>query len=294
MARTNIEEEAHRRVSKLAQLMQCSDREALGTVSFLWTDSQDILATHGTRDQILEWAHLFNASDELCEKWLSALQKSRFISAPQNGEFEIHGNKTQIENRIVYSSRAAKGGKALKKKWKEKKKLEAGLKQASSSRKRGRKPSPSSSKQGSAIQGNSEQEKPVEEAAAGSPPAGEGAAHSVIVHTFQNSLIESVLRFVPEAIQQGWVDEYEPSWLKSVLLKGIQRKIADAGAHTPCQVSDWPSKLVTWVANEKDPLRRKQESPRVMEPKREWDPSAKERALQDPEVAANLAKLRIM
>jgi hypothetical protein len=132
MARINIEEEAHKRVSKLAGLAKCSDREALGTVSFLWGDSQDILKTHGSRDEIIEWAHLFNLSDEDVERWILALKKSRFISCLDDGQYLIHGNEVQIENRLSKLARATKGAKATKKKWSELKRLGAGLKPSSS------------------------------------------------------------------------------------------------------------------------------------------------------------------
>lgn len=132
MARINIEEEAHKRVSKLAGLAKCSDREALGTVSYLWGDSQDILRTHGSRDEIIEWAHLFNLSDEDVEKWILALQKSRFISRLDDGQYLIHGNEVQIENRLSKLARATKGAKATKKKWAELKRLGVGLKPSAS------------------------------------------------------------------------------------------------------------------------------------------------------------------
>lgn len=166
MARTNIEEEAHRRVAKLAGLMSCSDREALGTVGYLWTDSQDILATHGAREQVLEWAHLFNLSDEKSNEWISALEKSRFISCTESGQYKIHGNEIQIESRVKFTARATKGGNALKKKWNAKKRLKAGLKQALSTHQAGDKDASSSPMQCNSMQGNAKQSN-----ALGLPPA---------------------------------------------------------------------------------------------------------------------------
>lgn len=125
VARTNIEEEAHRRIAKLAGLMNCSDREALGTACYLWTDSQDILKTHGTREQILEWSHLFNISDAESDAWILALEKARLISHCENGQFKIHGNENQIESRIKRIQKGHKAADVMKKKWKDLKKLGA-------------------------------------------------------------------------------------------------------------------------------------------------------------------------
>jgi len=164
MARTNIEEGAFRRVSKLAGLMGCSDREALGTVAYLWSDSQDILAFQGTREQIAEWCHLFNMSDDEITKWISSLERARIISiendiTDKNGGpiFRIHGNEIQIENMVSYSVRASKGGKALKKKWKEKKRLGASLKHSSSTLPENEKQAPSTTKHYKSKQNNSKQ-----------------------------------------------------------------------------------------------------------------------------------------
>jgi len=162
MARINIEEEAHKRVSKLAGLAKCSDREALGTVSYLWGESQDILKVSGSKNEIIEWCRLFNLSDEEVERWISALQKSRFISHQDDGRFLIHGNEIQIQNRIVRIAKANKGAKSIKKKWKKEKALQALLK--GSPRPLGdiNKKSPSPAMQGNAMQGSAVQSNAVQ------------------------------------------------------------------------------------------------------------------------------------
>lgn len=131
LARTNIEEESHRRVTKLSQLVPCSDREALGTVGYLWTESQDILATGGDAEQILEWAHLFGLNAEQTSRWLTSLEKARFISKQSDGTFKIHGNASQIDNRVKAIKRAQKGAEATRRKW-AKIKLEEGLEHSTS------------------------------------------------------------------------------------------------------------------------------------------------------------------
>lgn len=132
MARINIEEQAWKRAYRLAELMECTVREAIGTVACLWGNSQEIVKTHGTKSDILEWASLFKICDEDGDKWISALKNSRFISEEKNDLFKIHGNDIQLESRISKTNRASKGGKALKKKLAELKRLQADSKHSSS------------------------------------------------------------------------------------------------------------------------------------------------------------------
>lgn len=132
MARVNIEEECYGRIAKLIDLIGCDAREALGTIAFLWHDSQDILKVRGTENEIIEWCRLSRKSETEQKKWISVLVKSRFISDEENGIFLIHGNEIQIENRVKNIARARKGGQSLKKKWNKEKKNQVGLKQACS------------------------------------------------------------------------------------------------------------------------------------------------------------------
>lgn len=156
--RVNIEEPAWKRIYRLADLMDCSVREAAGTVACLWAQSQDLIKTHGNRDELIEWSSLLRISESDVEKWISGLEKARFISCEENGHFRIHGNETQLESIAAKSNRASKGGKALQKKMRELKKLKAGLKPAAS--KLGEAPRGSmqfNALQGNAIQCNSKQ-----------------------------------------------------------------------------------------------------------------------------------------
>lgn len=162
MARVNIEEESWKRIYRLAELMACSVREAAGTVGCLWNQSQDVVKVHGSRDEIIEWASLFGISDELVEKWFSALQKVRFISKAKDGLFKVHGNDIQLETRVANTSRASKGGKALKKKLAETRRLGARLKKASSALEAGLEQASSPSLQGNAAQGSAEQSNAVQ------------------------------------------------------------------------------------------------------------------------------------
>lgn len=132
MARINIEEDSWTRFYKMAEFSGCSLQECIGIVVSLWHESQTILEIGGTRENISEWSGLFKFSDEKCEKIIFAMKKSRFISQEKDDYFLINGNKTQIDGLMKRITRATKGGKSLKKKWKEVNELEADLKQASS------------------------------------------------------------------------------------------------------------------------------------------------------------------
>jgi len=128
MARINIEEESWARVYRLAEILGISVREAVGTVACLWHRSQDLVQTHGTFEDLIEWSSLSKLSEDDQKKWIAALEKSRFASRLNPDQFEVHGNKIQIENRISKTSKASKGGQALKKKLSQLKKFQAGLK----------------------------------------------------------------------------------------------------------------------------------------------------------------------
>ena len=166
MARINVEEEAWARLYRLSELINVSVRESLGTVGCLWRNSQDLIKTHGTKQEIIEWANLFKISDEEVENWILGLEKARFISLEENGLYKVHGNEIQIENRISKTNRASKGGKALKKKLSELKRLKAGLKHSTSRLEAGSKglnaiqcnSMQSNSIQGSADQGKAKQD----------------------------------------------------------------------------------------------------------------------------------------
>ena len=116
MARINIEEDAIKRAYKLADYVGCDIRESLGTLSILWGDSQEILKTHGTKEEIVDWARLHKFDEAAIDRWFNAFIRARIIS--QDGDlFLIRGNKLQIENRVSKINTSSKGGEATKKKW---------------------------------------------------------------------------------------------------------------------------------------------------------------------------------
>lgn len=132
MARTNIEETAWRRITKLAGFMECSDREAAGTAAFLWGDSQDVEQTEGSREDIIDWAHLYSLEPAETDRWIEGFVRARLVTPLPDGRFKINGNDVQIEQRISNMSRAAKGGAKTREKWAKLKAGKEGLEQASS------------------------------------------------------------------------------------------------------------------------------------------------------------------
>lgn len=117
--RINIEEECFARLSKLVDLLGCDAREALGTLAFLWHDSQDILKDHGSFEEIVDWCRLTKFAEEDQARWIKTLCKARFLTEVEPGLFLIHGNETQIENRMKHLEKSKKGAESTRKKWEE-------------------------------------------------------------------------------------------------------------------------------------------------------------------------------
>lgn len=119
MARINIEEEAWPRIYKAAEILKIRAQFVAGHLTCMWHESQDILKTHGTREEILDWLGILDSEcDSSHDRWLGALVRTRFISSDDgNQSFKIHGNETQINNRVAKMSTSAKGGEATKRKW---------------------------------------------------------------------------------------------------------------------------------------------------------------------------------
>ncbi len=153
MARINIEEEAHKRLVKLADYVGCSRREALGTVGYLWGESQELLKTEGSREEIIDWAGLYSLNESEIEKWIVSLERARFLTLLPSGNYKIHGNETQIEARISRLNKSAKGAEATKRKWNKLK--QEGLEQAPSTLEAG--DNPGIPMQGNSIQTNAMQ-----------------------------------------------------------------------------------------------------------------------------------------
>ncbi|WP_374029791.1 hypothetical protein [Bdellovibrio bacteriovorus] len=130
--RVNIEEEAWKRLYQMAYNRRLSIREVVGTLACLWSNSQDRKRTHATKEEIIQWAELSELSENICEMWITALEYVGFILHVDNSNYEIRGNKKQLEKIEAFIKRASKGGKALKKKRNASSMLKAGLKEDAS------------------------------------------------------------------------------------------------------------------------------------------------------------------
>lgn len=118
--RVTIEESlfGERRLHKLSALMKWSLRETLGTLAFLWHESQNARGIIGHAGSIIDWSWIDDP--EVGEAWVDALEAVGFISRQPDGQFEIHGNRQVLERvdefRKVQGLRAAKGWETKRKK----------------------------------------------------------------------------------------------------------------------------------------------------------------------------------
>ncbi|MFV8250216.1 hypothetical protein [Bdellovibrio bacteriovorus] len=239
--RVNIEESAWKRIYNLARLMGCPVREAAGVAAMLWSNSQDIVMTAGTSEEILEWADLDKVQAFDQQRWIASLEKARFISSDGQGVFRIHGNEEQLKAAAGRISKAAKGGQALKKKVDSIKRLGAGSKPASAKSRAGL-------KRPNAMQGNAKQSKAVVEqptTADGLQPEGECGA----IEPFSFSkVLPAVMNYVPKSVQNSWVDFWvDTRWL----VENLERAVMHYMSAGPLNAADWPKVLTKWLFREK-------------------------------------------
>lgn len=111
MPRVTLEDRlfGERRLHRLADIMDYSVRSTMGTLAYLWHESQLAMRGGGTAEEIGEWSWIDN-SDE-AEQWVKALMIVGFIHLEASGQYAIHGNEKHIENISSYAARGALGGK---------------------------------------------------------------------------------------------------------------------------------------------------------------------------------------
>jgi hypothetical protein len=121
MARVNVEEWAfgEGRLIRFAREMEWDLRQALGALVFLWHDSQEALRVAGSAEEMADWARASNRAE--ATRLVEALVSAKYINRKASGAYEIRGNEAQIENRLKFTVRAKKGGRATAKKWREEK-----------------------------------------------------------------------------------------------------------------------------------------------------------------------------
>jgi hypothetical protein len=175
MARVNFEEHgfADGRLGRLAKAIGSNIQEAAGLLVFLWRDSQEELRFTGTKEEIIEWCR--PESEEEGERYFNALVKTKYLVAVggemEADQWEIRGNKPQIESRIFNLKRAKKGGRSLHDKIKRLKNenknnmMALGLKHASVAPEAGFVSAASLPSQYNTIQGNTDQIRSIQDKA---------------------------------------------------------------------------------------------------------------------------------
>lgn len=118
--RLNIEEECFSRLSRFVDLMGIDAREALGTLAFLWHDSQDELKTEGSFEEIVDWCRITKLTREEQTRWIKTLCRAKFLTETKEGLFSIHGNHNQIDNKLKHLNKSRKGGESTRLKWEQK------------------------------------------------------------------------------------------------------------------------------------------------------------------------------
>lgn len=99
MARVNVEERAFSecgRFQKFCRQAGIGEKLAMGTLVFLWHDSQAMGRSSGSQDEILMWSRTF---DELeGEKVFKGLLLGMYIAPlKETGQYEIRGNKKHVD-----------------------------------------------------------------------------------------------------------------------------------------------------------------------------------------------------
>lgn len=112
MARVTLDERlfGERRLHRLATLMGWSLRETVGTLAYLWHESQEAKRAGGTLTEIAEWSWIDD--DATAQKFVSALQQVGYIHPDDDGDYIIHGNQQHIDNLHSYAVRGSMGGKS--------------------------------------------------------------------------------------------------------------------------------------------------------------------------------------
>lgn len=116
MARVNIENGAigDRRLDRLARKLGITKPAALGHMVLLWEESQELMRSVGSTEEIAEWvqAELLPQPGGVVQ----ALGSVGYIKEHPEG-WEIVGNWKQIDSRVRHLAGKTKGGEATRLKW---------------------------------------------------------------------------------------------------------------------------------------------------------------------------------
>lgn len=108
------------RLGKLGFYFEGGEAQALGTLVFLWHESQEAFRTAGSEAEIMDWCRIYDAEQR--KKVFEGLVATRYISKKKGGktgvQFEIRGNKIRLNQKTVWADRSAIGGRATHEKFK--------------------------------------------------------------------------------------------------------------------------------------------------------------------------------
>lgn len=118
MARLNLEDHAFGdpRLDRLAALLKKDRSAALGTMVYIWHESQAEMKSEASARELYLWGC---ADVEMSEdKFSDALIRAGYVDRRDEDIFEIRGNKSQIEGLLKFSIRQRKNAES---RWKKKK-----------------------------------------------------------------------------------------------------------------------------------------------------------------------------
>jgi hypothetical protein len=110
--RVNIEESIKKHLPRLASEMKWSPNEALGQLVRLYGSTQAAGVYEETAPRILTVCALDFDSDEIGERFLTAMIKAQLATVLEDGRIRIRGNDKHVKRVTVYKLRASRGGKA--------------------------------------------------------------------------------------------------------------------------------------------------------------------------------------
>lgn len=113
MSRVTLDERVfgERRLHQLADLMNWSIREAIGSLVLLWHESQAAKRISASADEIANWAWI--SDGDLKHDFVKALLGVGYVHNCSNSEqLIIHGNERHLANLAAYEAKSSKGGLA--------------------------------------------------------------------------------------------------------------------------------------------------------------------------------------
>lgn len=90
---------------KFAKMMGWNEREAIGTLTFLWRETQEKGIITATKEQIADAVWFFDDKDPIDDLMMSLLLCNWIKEAKETGLYEISGNKKQVPVIQAYKER---------------------------------------------------------------------------------------------------------------------------------------------------------------------------------------------